>query len=42
MVIEDYVSPKHFATTGDTDLTGLTKHVNSLIETLIASGVLKS
>ena len=42
VVIEDYVSPKHFATTGDTDLTGLTKHVNSLIETLIASGVLKS
>ena len=42
VVIEDYVSPKHFATTGDTDLTGLTKHVNSLIEALIASGVLKS
>ena len=42
VVIEDYVNPKHFATTGNTDLTGLTNHVNSLIETLIAAGVLKS
>lgn len=42
VVIEDYVSPKHFATTGTTDLTGLTNHVNSLISTLIEAGVLKS